>query len=232
MAVWAACRACGAGFPAVTAITPIASWSLPVYVVSGRNGIYRCGSGIGGKLVEDYLSPLIKAIAENRDRQAFADLFRHFAPRLKSFAMRAGADPATAEEIAQDTMLTVWRRAETFDGTKSSVSTWIFTIARNKRIDLLRRERRHDIVPEIEDRQVDPSPTPSEMVERFQTSRQIAETIEGLPDDQASVLRMAFLEDKSHVTIAQNLGLPLGTVKSRIRLGLGKMRTLLEECGQ
>ena len=165
-------------------------------------------------------------------KQAFADLFRHFAPRLKSFAMRAGADPTVAEEIAQDTMLTIWRRAETFDGTKSSVSTWVFTIARNKRIDMLRRELRHDLVPEIEDRQVDPGPTPSEMAERSQTSRRIAETIDELPEDQASVLRMAFLEDESHVTIAEKLGLPLGTVKSRIRLGLGKMRTLLEECGQ
>jgi len=232
VAVCAASWACGTDFPADTAITPIALWPLPVYGDSGRNGIYQCGSGTGGKLVEDYFSPLMRAIAENRDRQAFADLFGHFAPRLKSFAMRAGADATTAEEIAQDTMLTVWRRAETFDGTKSSVSTWVFTIARNKRIDLVRRERRHDLVLEIEDRQVDPSPTPSEMVERFQTSRQIANTIEELPDDQASVLRMAFLEDKSHVAIAENLGLPLGTVKSRIRLGLGKMRTLLEECGR
>lgn len=178
-----------------------------------------------GTAARDPISALLLAVAESRDRSAFAELFRHFAPRLKTYVMAGGCDAAAAEEIVQETMLAVWRRAETFDSSKSAAATWVFTIARNKRIDALRRARRVESVAEPEGPEIDPDPTPAERLEALRLYRRIAEVLSELPDDQAIVLRLAYLEEKSHAVIARELGIPIGTVKSRIRLALDKMRT-------
>lgn len=176
------------------------------------------------------LVKLIARVAQSRDREAFAALFGHFAPRLKSFMLRAGADPETAEEIVQETMVLVWSKAIQFDPAKAAVSTWIFTIARNKRIDMLRRECRPDIAPE-DYPAASADSAPDDAAFAGQASSRIQQAIGQLPAEQRLVLEKAFYEDLSHSEISERLNLPLGTVKSRIRLGLQRLRALTEELG-
>jgi RNA polymerase sigma-70 factor (ECF subfamily) len=174
-------------------------------------------------LQEETISDLIEAIAKRGDREAFAALFRYFAPRLKAYAMRCGADAATAEEVAQEAMVQVWRRASTFDRGRADGSSWIFAIARNKRIDLVRRERRPEIEPE--DEPIAPPAEAAYLAEQHR--RALGRAFEDLPAEQSEVLRKAYMEDKSHGAIAAETGLPLGTVKSRVRLGLARLRVLM-----
>ena len=166
----------------------------------------------------------MRHLAEKRDRAAFAKLFEHFAPRIKAYLMRSGSDAETAEELMQEAMLTVWRRAGSFDACQATVATWIFTIARNKRIDVYRRTKRPEVdlkdpvlVPDAEQQ-------PDDALADQQESGVLRSAIAELPDEQASMLRMAFYEDKAHSEIANETGLPLGTVKSRLRLAIGRMR--------
>lgn len=178
-------------------------------------------------------SASIERIAADRDREAFASLFRHFAPRIKAYCLKRGSAAAMAEEIAQEAMIQVWRRAAQFDRRKASASTWIFTIARNKRIDLFRRESRpevtdEDIAQETMANMADDGDA-SEEVARQEAGNELATQIEALPSEQAEVLRKAFYEDKTHQAIAEELNLPLGTVKSRIRLALGRLRNIMSE---
>ena len=169
------------------------------------------------------------AIAEERSRAAFARLFGHFAPRIKAYLMRSGSDEASAEELVQEAMLTVWRRAESFDSRQASVATWMFTIARNKRIDAYRRTNRPELDPEDPALAPQPEPMQDERVGAEQTAEAIRVAIAELPEEQAEMLRLAFFEDMAHSEIAENTGLPLGTVKSRLRLAIGKMRGLVDE---
>jgi RNA polymerase sigma factor (sigma-70 family) len=171
---------------------------------------------------------LVAAVAGTGDRMAFAELFSYFAPRVKSYALRGGADPSTAEEIAQDTLAVVWRKAGMYDPAKAAVSTWIFTIARNRRIDLIRREGRAEL--DSDDPVLSPAaPPPGDaVVAARQAGRLVRNAVGGLPDDQRQVLEMAFFADRTHLEIAAELGLPLGTVKSRIRLALGKLEAALK----
>ena len=142
--------------------------------------------------------------------------------------LRAGADPETAEEITQEAMILVWRKAAQFDRSKAALSTWIFTIARNKRIDMLRREARPEIDPE--DYPVASSgPGAHESVEHGEAAQSLKVSIAELPAEQQEVLHKAFFEDKSHAVISEELDLPLGTVKSRIRLALARLRGGLED---
>ena len=172
---------------------------------------------------------LIRLIIENQDKSAFALLFKHFAPRVKSYIVRHGCDHSHADDVTQDVMHKVWTRASTYDHTQASLSTWIFTIARNAYIDTVRRERR----PEIDEN--DPffipteTPAPDYNLDRVQQQRRIHQAIAALPQDQAEIIRAAFYHDDSHDQIAQKKGLPLGTVKSRIRLGLNRLRTALDD---
>jgi RNA polymerase sigma-70 factor (ECF subfamily) len=173
---------------------------------------------------------LIEAIAARQDRAAFAALFRHFAPRVKAFVMRGGADAEAAQEVVQEAMVLVWRKAASFDRARASAATWIFTIARNKRIDLIRRTTRPAIDPEdwltsfaSEAEDADKS------VAAEQTYNRMKDLLTDLSADQLVVIRKAFFEDKTHTAIALELGLPLGTVKSRIRLALGRLREALEK---
>ncbi|MBM3492019.1 MAG: sigma-70 family RNA polymerase sigma factor [Alphaproteobacteria bacterium] len=171
---------------------------------------------------------LVARVAEGADRSAFAELFRRFAPRLKAYLMRLGADEGGAEEVVQEAMLTVWRRAATFDARQASVATWIFTIARNKRIDRFRRERRPEFDPH--DPMLAPAadPAPDESLGAQQEECRLAEALAALPAEQADLLRLAFFDSLSHADIAARSGLPLGTVKSRVRLALGRLRRALD----
>lgn len=173
-------------------------------------------------------SAMIVAIAAHADRGAFSTLFSHFAPRVKSYMLRLGAAPEAAEELAQEALMIVWRRAASYDPAKAAASTWIFTIARNLRIDRLRRERRPTLA---EDPSTAPEPVaaPDAIALAAEQKTRIAAALAQLPPDQAQVIRMAFYSDKPHAEIAGELGLPLGTVKSRVRLAMARLRLLLDD---
>ena len=178
---------------------------------------------------DNRMEQLVAAVAARRDRSAFAELFAFFAPRLKAFMMRGGAGADVAEELAQEAMIQVWRRADSFDPARAAASTWIYTIARNKRIDRLRRERRPALSEEEYVSALGEPERGDEAAERSQAETRLARSLETLPDEQAVVVRMAFYEDKSHSDIAAELRLPLGTVKSRIRLALTRLRGLIQD---
>jgi RNA polymerase sigma-70 factor (ECF subfamily) len=169
---------------------------------------------------------MIGAIAAHADRAAFAALFEHFAPRVKSYMLRLGAEPPLAEELAQETLLAVWRKAAAFDRAKAAPSTWIFTIARNLRIDAARRSRRGDPAPDPSDAP-DAEPAPDAVLVEAQSEGRIQQALGALPPEQAEVVRLSFFSDKPHSEIAEALKLPLGTVKSRLRLAMARLRDLL-----
>jgi RNA polymerase sigma-70 factor, ECF subfamily len=181
-------------------------------------------------LTAEEAADLIAAIAARQDRAAFEALFRHYAPRVKAFVMRGGADAEAAQEVAQETLILVWRKAASFDRSRASASTWIFTIARNKRIDLIRRGTRPQI--EVDDwlnAFVGEAQDAGKSVEAEQTYTKVKAILADLSVDQLAVIRKAFFEDKTHTVMAEEMGLPLGTVKSRIRLALGRLREKLEK---
>lgn len=177
----------------------------------------------------DDLSACLEAVALRQDRAAFKALFGHFAPRIKSYVMRLGCTPQQAEELAQETMIKVWRKADQFDAAKSAPSTWIFRIARNLRIDTFRRENRPELDPNDPSLVPEPERPADTEIERKQSEGQLRTAIESLPQEQKSILHLSFFEDMSHGEIAKHLDLPLGTVKSRLRLALGKLRTNLDD---
>lgn len=176
---------------------------------------------------------LIEAVAVSRDRAAFARLFDHFAPRIKAYMRRAGASDGMAEDLAQETMLSVWRKADRFDPATAGASTWIFTIARNLRIDALRRQMRHTTgsaqISADHDLLVDGAPLPDDRVTATQMETRVRAAMTGLSAEQARVVELSFFEDRPHGEIAKVLDLPLGTVKSRLRLAMNKLRGLLDE---
>jgi RNA polymerase sigma factor (sigma-70 family) len=170
------------------------------------------------------LNDLLVAVARDRDRTAFALLFGRIAPRLKAYLLRSGTVAAQADELVQEVMLLVWHRADAFDPVQSAASTWIFTIARNKRIDTIRRERRPEFDPDDPALVPDLPPAADRSIETAQESARLRAAILKLPDEQADLLRLAYFEDQPHTMIAQQRGLPLGTVKSRLRLAMGRLR--------
>lgn len=172
------------------------------------------------------LSSQIVAIAERGDQAAFVCLFEHFAPRVKGYLMRMGARPEAAEELAQETLLTVWRKAGAFDPTRASASTWVFAIARNLRIDLARRERR-PLPGEDPTDAPPPAASPDVELATKETEQRIAALLAQLPQAQIETVRLAFFSDKPHSEIAAELGVPLGTVKSRLRLAIGRLRATI-----
>jgi len=177
----------------------------------------------------DGLNGLLVAVAERQDRAAFHALFEYFAPRLKAFLHRQGTSSDMAEEVVQETMVNVWRKAKQFDPAKASASTWIFTISRNLRIDLLRKANRPE--PDMNDPALvpDPAPRPLEAISRAQENSRLKKAVAGLPPEQQEVLHLAFFEEKAHTIVAEELGIPLGTVKSRIRLAFRRIRSELGE---
>ena len=171
---------------------------------------------------------LLVLVATRQDRTAYSELFAYYAPRVKSYLMRLGADNAQAEEIAQDVMVTVWRKAQLFDRTQASVSTWIFRIARNRRIDVFRRTKKPDLDPEEPMILPSAAEAPEARVESMETETRVRAAMKDLPEEQLLLLRLAFYEGLSHREIADKLDVPLGTVKSRIRLAFGKMKARLD----
>ena len=167
-------------------------------------------------------------MAEKSDKRAFGTLFEFFGPRLKSYLKRMGADDAQAEEIVQDVMLTVWRKAASFDPAQASVSTWIFRIARNRQIDVFRRTSKPELSPEEPMLQPAPEPAPFDTMSEQQIAIHVREQLDTLPKDQLDLLKAAFYDGLSHSEIAKHFNLPLGTVKSRIRLAFDKLRSVIQ----
>ena len=186
-----------------------------------------CDAGMTQATSRTDHAALIAAIAQRRDRAAFAELFAWFGPRVKAWMMRAGSNSAAAEELAQETMLLVWQKARLFDPQRAGASTWIFTIARNLRVDALRREKHPSTLMQ------DPSEVPEapHQADRIMAVSQqevrIRAALSVLPPEQAEVIRQAFFEDKVHAEIEKDLGIPLGTVKSRLRLAMTRLRAAL-----
>ncbi len=164
----------------------------------------------------------MRRIHEAQDQTAFAELFEHFGPRIKAFLMKSGANEALAEDCAQDVMVTLWNKAHLFDPARASVATWVFTIARNRRIDALRKERR----PEPEDLPWGPEAEPdqADIMTLQQESDRLGQAMKALPEKQRDLIEKAYFGDLSHSEIATETGLPLGTIKSRIRLALERLR--------
>jgi RNA polymerase sigma-70 factor (ECF subfamily) len=177
-------------------------------------------------------SSRISRVAAQQDRTAFSELFEYFAPRIKAFMLRSGASETNAEELAQETMLTVWRKASLFDPSSSGAAAWIFTIARNLRIDAHRRKQRGEAGerPDVDlEFEMDHAPLPDSKLETIQTEERVRAALSQLPDDQIRVVELSFFEEKAHAEIAQMLDIPLGTVKSRLRLAMVRLRNLLSE---
>lgn len=172
---------------------------------------------------------LLSRISGSRDKAALASLFHMFAPRIKSMMLKLGADPALAEDLVQETLLAVWRKAHLYSPDRGAAATWIFTIARNLRIDHLRRQtnRPYTDVDDIEIASDDPSS--SALAERSQVVSRVTEALQTLPPEQQEVVRLSFIQDIAHAEISERLGIPLGTVKSRLRLAYDRLRPILED---
>ncbi len=185
--------------------------------ISGQSGV---AADDGSKRML-WVSHMIR-IRDEKDRAAFAELFDHFAPRVKGFLMKSGADATLAEECTQDVMAALWQKSHQFDPTRASVATWIFTIARNRKIDLLRRQRR----PEPEDLPWGPEAEPdqADIVSLQQETEILGTALKSLPSAQRELIDKAYFGDLTHSEIAAQTGLPLGTIKSRIRLALERLR--------
>lgn len=179
----------------------------------------------------DEMAALMTAVAERQDRVAFAVLFKHYAPRVKSYLVRGGAAAETADELVQETMVAVWRRAERYDPARAGVSTWIYTIARNLRIDRHRRthglasvvdaEAGFDAVP------ADTAGRPDELLHAAERETRVRAALAQLSPEQSEVLQLSFFDEHPHAQIAARLGIPLGTAKSRVRRALLRLRQLL-----
>lgn len=174
----------------------------------------------------DY-SALLHLIATKRDRAAFIEVYEYFAPRVKSFLLGQGVAPAAADDVVQEVMLAVWNKASLFNPDKAAPSTWIFAIARNKRIDRIRRETKPELDPEEPALQPSAPDAADDDLLHGQRRTAVAGALAELPEDQRIVIQLSFMKGLSHGEIAEQLGLPLGTVKSRIRLAFGRLRSEL-----
>lgn len=174
----------------------------------------------------------LQSVARDRDRQAYGELFRHFAPLLKSFALSTPgmSSNALAEELVQEVMLKIWNRASTFDAAKASATTWIYTLARNCRIDLLRRKYRVQEEVDVDDLWdvgTDPELLSDDLYQK-RIEVDVRESLRALPPEQRQIIAKVYMEGKSHSEVAEELSLPLGTVKSRIRLAMSKLKVMLQ----
>lgn len=192
--------------------------------------IQSARTDVGSRAAEEpralsHYDALLVAVGQRQDRSAFAELFEYFAPRIKSFLMKGGAAPDVADELAQETMITLWQKAASYDPAKAKASTWIFTIARNKRIDGLRKKIRPETQDTEADFIADDAPLASDEIVAQEEAFVMEGALGALPKEQAKLLYKSFFEDKTHADIANETGLALGTVKSRIRLALEKLRS-------
>lgn len=182
---------------------------------------------------KDPWSKLLERVGQQRDRDAYRALYDHFGPQIKYYALSNGM-AHQAEELVQEVMISVWRRACLYDWRKAAASTWIFTIARNQRIDMLRKQQRSsaEMAVETEDLWQIPGDNEDEPVtalHRIMAERRVRQSLRSLPEEQVTVLAKVYMENKSHQMVADELQIPLGTVKSRVRLALNKLKVILRD---
>ena len=185
-------------------------------------------AGRDSVLDRDQLDMLVEATGR-RDRDAFSVLFNFYAPRIKAYLLRLNAPDSLAEELTQEVMLAVWRKADTFDRGQASASTWIFRIARNRRIDAARRAARPDLDGEDPSLRPPEATAPDDAAHASGREDKVREALKDLPEEQVALLRLAFFDGLSHRDIANRIGAPLGTVKSRLRLAFDKLRRVLDD---
>jgi RNA polymerase sigma-70 factor (ECF subfamily) len=215
-----------------TAIAPAGRWPHKVPIPSAAPA-YGCGARKpqgADQPVKNELSDLARdliAVRDARDRAAFGRLFDHFAPRLKAMLLRGGLRDGSAEDVVQDVMLAVWHKAGQFDPHRADAAGWIYGIARNRRIDMARRRplAQPDEMPELESLE----PDADQIIALQQEARHLAEALARLAPEQVEALRAAYFDDVPHSRISEMTGLPLGTIKSRIRLGLERLRHELKK---
>lgn len=175
-------------------------------------------------LDSQHMTALLVKVSQERDKQAFAALFQHFAPRVKSYIFKLGSDETMAEELAQQTLLQVWRKAHLFNEEKAAASTWIFRIARNLRLDLIRKEKHYEYDDQDLNLIEDDSDSPETHLDRAEHRAIVRDAIATLPPEQGEIVHLSFYEGLSHGDIADRLGVPLGTVKSRMRLAFKRIK--------
>lgn len=183
---------------------------------------------------------LVARIAENQDKEAFKTLYTYYAPRLQAFMIRQGCSETVAEDIVQDTLTQLWVKAKQFNPDKARLATWLYTMARNRRIDLLRRKNTQYNAGTIleTDENIDESLTmlphhdpandPNGAMLRKQHKAFLLNALRDIPGDQQSLILQAFYGELSHSDLAERTGLPLGTIKSRLRLGMKKLANRLQ----
>ena len=177
----------------------------------------------------DDMKQWLKAVAGRQDRGAFGLLFEHFAPRIASFMERSGLSAAEAEEISQETMIAVWRKAALYDPAQAGVSTWVFTIARNLRVDQARKASRANAgIAALRELPTRLEASVEDMALASERDARVRRAMATLSPEQATVLKLSFFAEKPHAEIAKELAIPLGTVKSRTRLAMAKIRAILE----
>ena len=196
---------------------------LPVFFARQVNGMERSNDA---EPAPDF-SALIKAVGASGDRAAFRQLYVHFAPRLKGYLSRLGCAPPLADELTQECMLSVWRKAHSFDPVRAGAATWIFTIVRNLRIDYARKIRAGTgFQPDASDAPEAPA-GPDQLMLLDERERRVREALHKLSPEQGEVIRLFYFGEKPHSEISKTLNLPLGTVKSRVRLALARLQNLL-----
>lgn len=191
-----------------------------------KRSIARKGLSIS-VATSDSLESLAVKVAKDRDRQAFQQLFAHFAPRIKSFILKQNVSDEVAEDLTQEVMVTVWQKAHLFDPEKARLSTWLFRIARNKFIDKVRRQKYIEVDVDNHVQVMEAAEKTDEPVIQMQDQKRILKALEVLKPDLRQVIELSFYKDMSHSQISEALGLPLGTVKSRIRIAFQKLRVEL-----
>tara|TARA_B100000809_G_scaffold170506_1_gene167861 strand:- start:740 stop:1321 length:582 start_codon:yes stop_codon:yes gene_type:complete len=183
------------------------------------------------KTPQETLQQWLRAVAIERDQNAFKKLFEHYVPLLRSYSLaREPGSSLLADELAQEVMIKVWNKAASYNAEKANTNTWIFTLARNSRIDHLRRNGRFATnidSSDLFDNIVDTSPSPFQAAQTHTVQKNIREGLDQLPREQAEVLSKVYLQGRSHQQASDELSLPLGTVKSRVRLALKKMQLLM-----
>lgn len=196
------------------------------------DGFARARCGTGGVVTTAATSAiahhadLIAAVAQQRDKAAFAELFQYFAPRVKAYLIRLGVPSGAADDLAQEALLMVWRKAHLYDRSRAAPSTWVFTIARNLRTDAARRIRYTETLDDGVDRP-DDALLADDVLSAAQRDARVRSALKALPQDQLRVVELSFFEDKPHSDIARILDIPLGTVKSRLRLAMGRLKPLV-----
>ena len=196
----------------------------PFTVTVSKKGLKEVGLKVES-VYRDEQSRWIVAVAESRDKKAFKQLFNHFAPRIKGFCQNNGSTSDRAEEVVQEAFVNIWRKANLFDPKKASAGAWIFAIARNARIDLIRKENRPEADTTDPFFEQNEPESPLAVLEVERKSKLLRDFVRDLPAEQQQVLKLAFFEEKPHSEVAEELGIPLGTVKSRIRLAFKRIRS-------